>query len=169
MRRRARRSTQSLGVSVPSQAKSALRRVHRTLRLRPGDIYEDCAYHPVMCLGVNYRTDEIWGVSLVDGTFPRSCSLVHCGVRKLTPKQAWSLKRSGPSSANVRARIPADRQWWLRSDRSSDMPVRLVLPTSVRRLTPRSSGRVKDKVPSPKRRRRAAQLNRLAAKPNDKP
>ena len=145
---------------MPTRTPSSLVRAQRSLRLRPGDIYEDCAFHPVLCLGVNYRTDEIWGVSLVDGTFPRSCSLIHCGIRKLTPTQAWLLKRSGPSNAKARATISPDRQWWLRSDPRNDQPVRLVLPVKVRRLTNRSSGRVKDKGPSSYCAVRAAQLNR---------
>jgi hypothetical protein len=47
----------------------------------PGDIYEDCAYHPVLC---TWREgDEVAGISLIDGSHPRSCSLAHCGVVKL--------------------------------------------------------------------------------------
>lgn len=50
-------------------------------RIKPGDIYEDCAYHPVLCL--HNDGDAVRGVSLIDGTWPRSCSLDHCGVVKL--------------------------------------------------------------------------------------
>jgi hypothetical protein len=56
----------------------AMNRTFRQLKLKPGDIYESCSYHPVLCLGVDYRRDEIWGVSLSDGSYPRACSLVHC-------------------------------------------------------------------------------------------
>lgn len=35
----------------------------KNLNINPGDIYEDCAYHPVLCVGVNYETGDIWGVS----------------------------------------------------------------------------------------------------------
>jgi hypothetical protein len=103
-----------------------LSRAERRLKLRPVDLYEDCSYHPVLCLGVNYREDEIWGVSLVDGSIPRSCSLLHCGVKRLTPKQAWQLKRNGPVSSKIRAQFPAERRWWTRSDPRNDWPVRLV-------------------------------------------
>jgi len=49
--------------------------------INPGDIYEDCAYHPVLC---TWRDgDEVAGISLIDGSRPRSCSLTHCGVVKL--------------------------------------------------------------------------------------
>ncbi len=112
-----------------------LRRVARVLRLKPGDLFEDCAYHPVLCLGVDYKTDEIWGVSLVDGTYPRACSLLHCGVRKLTAKQAWQIKMKGPRNREVRDRMPPDRRWWTRTETSSDAawPVRLVLPRPARK------------------------------------
>jgi hypothetical protein len=75
----------------------AMHRAQKRLDLKPGDIYESCSYHPVLCLGVNYKSDEVWGISLIDGSYPRSCSLVHCGVRKLTPKAAWEIKLHGPS------------------------------------------------------------------------
>jgi hypothetical protein len=58
----------------------------------PGDIYEDCAYHPVLCTHVSYADDEIIGISLVDGSAPRSCSLRHCGVRKLSIAEALELR-----------------------------------------------------------------------------
>jgi hypothetical protein len=95
-----------------TKIKQRLLRAARTLDLRPGDIYEDCFFHPVVCLGVDYKSDEIWGVSLIDGSYPRSCSLLHCGVRKLTPKQAWLIKRHGPEAADDRERIALQRRWW---------------------------------------------------------
>jgi hypothetical protein len=59
----------------------------------PGDIYEDCAYHPVFCVSASEEDDEIWGISLIDGSYPRNCSLAHCGVRKLTVGEALALKQ----------------------------------------------------------------------------
>ncbi|MDX2087354.1 MAG: hypothetical protein SFX73_05870 [Kofleriaceae bacterium] len=55
-----------------------------------GDIYEDCAFHPVRCEGVEDEDGDVavWGVSMIDGTRPRSCSLSHCGVIKLTEDEA---------------------------------------------------------------------------------
>jgi hypothetical protein len=47
----------------------------------PGDIYEDCSFHPVLCTYVD--EDEVGGISLIDGTAPRACSISHCGVIKL--------------------------------------------------------------------------------------
>ena len=61
-------------------------------RFQPGDIYEDSAMHPCLCVEADYGDDEIWGISLVDGSYPRSCSLSHSGVRKLTVQEAWTRK-----------------------------------------------------------------------------
>ena len=101
---------------------------YRKLKLKPGDIYEDCAYHPVLCLGVDYTKDEIWGVSLVDGTHPRSCGLVHCGVRRLTPKQAWQIKMRGPLLDPGITPLSKDKQWWSEGSAKNEWKVRLVGP-----------------------------------------
>ena len=85
------------------------------LQLSVGDIYEDCFFHPVLCMGINYEEDDIWGVSLVDGSYPHSCSLVHCGVRKLTPEEAWDIRMHGPVSEEDRARVSPDKRWWFHS------------------------------------------------------
>lgn len=55
-----------------------------------GDIYEDCAHHPVRCeeIYIGPGLDDISGVSLIDGSRPRSCSLKHCGVIRLTENEA---------------------------------------------------------------------------------
>jgi hypothetical protein len=50
--------------------------------IRPGDIYEDCSFHPVLCTYID--EDEIGGISLIDATAPRACSISHCGVIKLS-------------------------------------------------------------------------------------
>jgi hypothetical protein len=79
--------------------------------LRPGDIYEDCAYHPCLC--VRIEDDDVEGISLVDGSFPRSCSIQHCGVRRLSPAEAWEWRLNGPADTEV----PPERRWW---DRAAD-------------------------------------------------
>ena len=62
--------------------------------IKPGDIYEDCSHHPVLCIGVDVPGgDEVWGISLIDGSEPRSCSILHCGVRKLSVQEAWAIKQ----------------------------------------------------------------------------
>jgi hypothetical protein len=66
-------------------------RVRRRRKIRVGDIYEDCAYHPVLCL--ESQGDDIAGISLLDYSEPRSCSIKHCGVFVMTPEQvAESLR-----------------------------------------------------------------------------
>ena len=64
--------------------------------LKPGDFYEDCAYHPCLCISTDREEDNISGISLIDGSFPRSCSFVHCGVRKLSREEAMHWKFFGP-------------------------------------------------------------------------
>lgn len=80
------------------------------LIISPGEIYEDCAFHPCLCVGTS--DGEVWGISLIDGSQPRSCDLRMCGVRILTPEEAWDIKCHGPSDVDVRAEYPEDRRWW---------------------------------------------------------
>jgi len=66
-----------------------------------GDFYEDCSYHPVLCTEVEVDDDDnvvgVSGISLVDGSMPRSCSIKHCAPRKLTLIEAIELRENGPS------------------------------------------------------------------------
>lgn len=88
----------------------SLIRARAELKLKPGDIYEDCAFYPVLCMGVDYVEDEIWGISLIDGSQPRSCSLLHCSVRKITPEEAWAIKEKEPADPEASERIK--EKWW---------------------------------------------------------
>jgi hypothetical protein len=72
----------------------------------PGDLYEDVFYHPCHAMGVS--DDEIWGISLIDGSYPRCCSLAHGDIRKISRDEAWELKQR-----HIRAN-GADG-WWMRS------------------------------------------------------
>lgn len=57
-----------------------------------GEVYEDCAYHPVYC--TESVAGDVAGVSLFDASTPRSCSVSHCAVRVLSPAQvAFKLAR----------------------------------------------------------------------------
>lgn len=91
-----------------------MRKAFRTLQIEVGDVYEDCAYHPVLCLGVDYKQDNIWGISLIDGSFPRNCSLIHCGIRKITLKEAWQIKLNGPPDKKIANTFPEEKRWWTR-------------------------------------------------------
>ena len=77
-------------------------------RIEPGDIYEDCAFHPVWCTWVD--EDEIRGISLLDGTEPRSCSLAHCGPIKLTVHEALEIRRDHAAYVIRRMAEPDETQ-----------------------------------------------------------
>lgn len=81
-------------------------------RFKPGDIYECCSFHPCLCLGVDNEERTIWGISLVDGSYPRSCDLDSCGVRKLSLEEAFSWKQNGPKELPEGFTFLPDRQWW---------------------------------------------------------
>lgn len=61
----------------------------------PGDIYEDCSFHPVLC--TNIDDDEVNGISLIDATSPRACSLTHCGVIKLAIADVLEARADFPA------------------------------------------------------------------------
>jgi hypothetical protein len=61
--------------------------------VKPGEIYEDPFFHPCLCLGVN--NGAVWGISLIDGSYPRTTDLGVSGVRKLSLQQAWENKLKG--------------------------------------------------------------------------
>lgn len=56
----------------------------------PGHIYRDCAGHPVLCTEVSL--DGVCGVSLIDGSRPRSCSIKHCEVERISLSKAERIK-----------------------------------------------------------------------------
>lgn len=62
----------------------------------PGEIYEDSAYHPCLCVGV--ESDYVWGISLIDGSQPRTTDRFLEGIRKLTINEAWEIKYSWKGS-----------------------------------------------------------------------
>ena len=53
-----------------------------------GGIYEDCAYHPVLCTKVDEEERDLEGISLIDGSMPRACSIDHCGPGLLSIRGA---------------------------------------------------------------------------------
>lgn len=89
-----------------------MRRAREELDVAVGDIYEDSACHPVLCTAIDYENDDISGISLIDGSYPRSCSLRHSGVRKLSVDEAWEIRRKGPTEPELRAKISGERRWW---------------------------------------------------------
>ncbi|MCC6737872.1 MAG: GNAT family N-acetyltransferase [Planctomycetia bacterium] len=89
-------------ISAPTPAP-----VTRPEDLRPGELFEDCRYHPCLCIesGAPHDRDAVYGISLVDGS-PCGCSITHCGLRKLTVAEAVRWKNHGPPDADV------DKPWW---------------------------------------------------------
>lgn len=75
--------------------------------IQPGDIFEDCRHHPCFCYDISDDRRAIFGISLVDGS-TWQCSISHCGVRKLTPAEAWRWKSEGPADVEFE---PGER-WW---------------------------------------------------------
>ena len=80
------------------------------VELKPGDFYEDCAFHPCLCTRVDGY--DIEGISLVDGSIPRSCDIVSCGVRKISFEEALNIRFKGPLDPADRKLIAADKRWW---------------------------------------------------------
>jgi len=80
--------------------------------LKPGEYYEDCFYHPCLCVRVDTEHGQVEGISLVDGTYPRACSIGYCGIRKLTLAEALDWKFNGPKDVPEDAALPVEKRWW---------------------------------------------------------
>lgn len=65
--------------------------------IRPGDIYENCNYHPMACVENNYG--ELTGVSLIDGRVG-CCSMFHCGPFKMSLDDGIKIAREWPNSGS---------------------------------------------------------------------
>jgi hypothetical protein len=83
--------------------------------LLPGDLFEDCRFHPCLCIESNTADDPdgVYGILLVDGT-PCGCSVSHCGLRKLTVTEVDHWKYHGPTDRQVEDR------WWERYPQKDD-------------------------------------------------
>jgi len=68
-------------------------------------IYEDCTYHPCLCTQI--EGDDIEGISLIDGSVPRNCSLAHCGPMVLTVPEAVSNKGHFQRYIDLRSTLEA--------------------------------------------------------------
>jgi hypothetical protein len=82
--------------------------------LRPGDFYEDCAYHPCVCIATEMGV--VQGISLVDGSFPRECGVPQCGVRKLTLDEAIAWRLFGPSDLPAESEMTDAQKYWLKGE-----------------------------------------------------
>ena len=57
-----------------------------------GGLYEDRAYHPCLCIGIDEEERDLTGISLIDGSIPRSCSIDHCGPEPITIEDAVLIR-----------------------------------------------------------------------------
>ena len=64
-------------------------------RIRKGDFYLDCANHPCLCTESDGY--DVWGISLVNGSTPRGCSVKYCRPRKITALGAIRIRLHGPT------------------------------------------------------------------------
>lgn len=60
------------------------------MKINRRDIYLDCNNHPVLCTGTEFD-DGVEGISLIDGSGPRSCSIKHCAPVKIDLKTAMEI------------------------------------------------------------------------------
>lgn len=63
---------------------------HIYKEIKVGDYYQDCGLHPVLCTENNGY--DVEGISLIDGSYPRCCSLYYCDPRKITFDEALTMK-----------------------------------------------------------------------------
>ena len=77
--------------------------------IRVGDYFEDCAFHPCLCIlvGDGEDKDGVRGISLVNGSI-KSCSVGHCGLRLLTVEEAIYWKLNGPADQVLEEKF----RWW---------------------------------------------------------
>lgn len=85
-------------------------RITSSNQINLGDFYEDCYYHPCLCTLV--WDGCVSGISLVDGTYPRDCSIEHYAIRKLTPEEAIHWRFYGPSDVVLSKKD----KWWIEYD-----------------------------------------------------
>jgi hypothetical protein len=75
--------------------------VHKPGDIVPGDLFEDCRYHPCLCYDVgDPPSDSVFGISLIDGS-TWQCSIAKCRVRKLTLAETWRWKSEGPPDEDL--------------------------------------------------------------------
>jgi hypothetical protein len=81
--------------------------VHHPGEVLPGDVFEDCRYHPCFCYDIADGGERVFGISLIDGS-TWQCGISGCGVRKLTPAEAWRWKAEGPPDVD----FEPHQRWW---------------------------------------------------------
>jgi hypothetical protein len=65
-------------------------------KLKPGDFFIHCSYHPCLCFNYNEEEDEVEGISLIDGKMV-NCSIIYYNHEKISFEKAIEMKVNGPS------------------------------------------------------------------------
>lgn len=109
----------------------------RRHRIRYGEVYEDCSYHPCVCfeadragwpsgwrrwLGLTMDID-VKGVSLLDSS-ERSCSARHCAPVRLTDSEVLDIMQNYHHYQEITGRGEWAPPWWSRSHRCQAGPYR---------------------------------------------
>jgi hypothetical protein len=84
-------------------------RTNRAL-IEPGQLYLDRKYHPCVCIETSKF--HVWGVSLVDGSMPRTCDSREGEILNLSAQEAYLLRTAGPQAIGLPNLVPADQAWW---------------------------------------------------------
>ncbi len=92
---------------------SSLKQSLELPRFQVGDIYLDCSYHPVIATEVekyHWQQPGAWdydlaGVSMIDGSWPRSCSVLHCAPQKLDLVTALLITAHWDEFVNAYSRL----------------------------------------------------------------
>jgi hypothetical protein len=82
----------------------------RRVAIEPGQLYMDRKYHPCVCIEASKF--HVWGVSLVDGSTPRTCDSRDGTILNLSAQEAYLLRTAGPHAIGIPNPIPDDQAWW---------------------------------------------------------
>jgi hypothetical protein len=77
--------------------------------IKPGMIYEDCSFHPVLCTEL-HDDESVSGISLIDGSYPRTCSTKSCGIVPLAIGDVIKIRRDFPAYIVRRKRELAEER-----------------------------------------------------------
>ena len=86
--------------------------IRKDIDIQPGEIYEDTFYHPCLC--IKKEGTEIWGISLIDGSYPRGEEIGLSFIRKLSVEEAWMWRTKGPQDLEDidLNEIDDGKKWW---------------------------------------------------------
>ena len=80
--------------------------INHITEIKAGEFYEDSLSHPCVCIAI--EGTEIQGISLVDGTYPRSENIHYTTIRKLSITESWQWRLQGPEDKI----LSLYHRWW---------------------------------------------------------